>query len=79
MTLDWIGYIATAAFASSYFVKRPEVLRRVQACAAAIWIGYGFLIHSMPVVVANGIVAVIAVVTTFRKPREQYYGETRLK
>jgi hypothetical protein len=79
MGLDWIGYLATAAFASSYFVKRPEVLRRVQAGAAAIWIGYGLLIHSMPVVVANGIVAAIAVVTTFRKPREQYSGDSRLK
>lgn len=64
--LDWIGYVATAAFASSYFVKRPETLRRVQAFAALLWIGYGVLIHSMPVIVANSIVAGVAVVTAMR-------------
>jgi len=65
--LDWIGYVATAAFASSYFVKRPEMLRRVQAFAALLWIGYGVLIHSMPVIVANAIVAGVAVVTAMRR------------
>jgi hypothetical protein len=64
--LDWIGYVATAAFASSYFVKRPETLRRVQAFAALLWIGYGVLIHSIPVIVANAIVAGVAVVTAMR-------------
>jgi hypothetical protein len=68
MTLDWIGYLATAAFASSYFVKNQETLRRVQAGAAVLWIGYGVMIHSMPVIVANGIVAAIAAGTAFRKP-----------
>jgi hypothetical protein len=67
MMLDWIGYVATAAFASSYFVKRPEMLRRVQAFAALLWIGYGVLIHSMPVIVANAIVAGVAVVTAMRR------------
>jgi hypothetical protein len=67
MMLDWIGYVATAAFASSYFVKRPDMLRRVQAFAALLWIGYGVLIHSMPVIVANAIVAGVAVVTAMRR------------
>jgi len=67
MMLDWIGYVATAAFASSYFVKRPEMQRRVQAFAALLWIGYGVLIHSMPVIVANAIVAGVAVVTAMRR------------
>jgi hypothetical protein len=28
MNLDWIGWIATALFASSYFFKQPMALRR---------------------------------------------------
>jgi hypothetical protein len=34
MKLEWIGWIATAVFASSYLWKRPAALRRVQAVAA---------------------------------------------
>lgn len=64
--LDWLGYIATAAFAASYFFKRPEALRRVQAAAAALWIGYGLMIHAMPVVIANLIVAGMALLSTLK-------------
>ncbi len=59
--VSWIGWIATAAFGVSYFAKTPKALRIVQACAAVLWIAYGFIIHAMPVVVANAIVAGAAV------------------
>lgn len=65
--LNWIGWVATAAFAISYFCKKPEALRRVQALAALLWIGYGILIHALPVIVANLVVAVIAVYSSFRR------------
>jgi hypothetical protein len=42
MWLEALGWIATAFFASSYFFKRPAVLRKIQACAALLWIVYGF-------------------------------------
>ena len=64
--LDWIGWVATATFASSYFFKHPAALRRVQACAALLWIGYGVLIHAMPVIVANVVVAAIAVYSSLK-------------
>jgi len=66
--LDWIGWIATAIFASSYFFKRPETLRRIQALAALLWICYGVLIHALPVIVANLVVAAVAVYSSFRSP-----------
>lgn len=59
--LEWIGWIATAAFASSYLFKKPEALRRVQAVAALLWVAYGLLIHAIPVVAANLVVAAVAV------------------
>ena len=58
--LDWIGWVATAIFASSYFCKRPGTLRRIQALAALLWIGYGLVIHALPVIVANLVVAGVA-------------------
>jgi hypothetical protein len=61
MKLEWIGWVATAAFASSYLFKRPEALRRVQAAAALLWVTYGVIIHAFPVVVANVVVAAMAI------------------
>ncbi len=57
MKLDWIGWAATAVFASSYFFRQPAALRRVQAGAALLWVAYGALIHALPVVIANLVVA----------------------
>ena len=61
MRPDWIGWIATALFASSYFFKQPGALRKVQAGAALLWVLYGLIIHALPVVVANVVVATVAV------------------
>jgi hypothetical protein len=65
---DWIGWLATVAFASSYFFKDAGVLRRVQALAATLWIVYGLLLKAPPVVVANSIIAVLAIYSALRKP-----------
>jgi len=64
--IDAIGWLATAAFAMSYACKRPERLRLVQAAAAGIWILYGLLIRAVPVIAANAIVAVIALLSMRR-------------
>ncbi len=57
---DAIGYLATAVFVISYFSRQPAIMRRIQAIAAVLWLTYGVLIHAMPVIVANGIVAAVA-------------------
>ena len=60
MTLQWIGWVATAAFAASYFFKTPKALRLAQALAALLWVLYGTLIQAWPVVVSNVVVAGMA-------------------
>jgi hypothetical protein len=62
---DWIGWVATATFVSSYFCKRPAALRRVQGLAALLWMSYGFLIHALPIIIANLVVAAIALFSSF--------------
>jgi Bacterial inner membrane protein len=76
MWLSALGWAATAFFASSYFFKKAAALRTIQACAAVLWIVYGFAIHSAPVVVANLIVALAAVYTSWqlKRSREQAKG-----
>ena len=65
MKLEWIGWVATALFASSYFFKQANVLRKVQAGAALMWVVYGLIIHAFPVVVANVVVASVALYSSF--------------
>jgi hypothetical protein len=65
--LDWIGWIATALFASSYFFRQPMALRKVQALAAMLWVVYGLIIHALPVVVANLVVAGVAAYSSLRR------------
>ena len=65
--LDWIGWVATAIFASSYFFKQPGTLRRIQAVAALLWIGYGVLIHALPIIVANLVVAAVALYSSLAR------------
>src|SRR2546427_341905 len=57
---------AAAAFMVSYFVKGPVRLRRVQGVAAGLWALYGVLIHSMPVIVANILVASVAIASSVK-------------
>lgn len=70
--LAWIGWVATAVFAGSYLCKDPTTLRRVQAAAAVLWVVYGALIGAMPVVVANLIVAGVAVWSTLPRQRPSH-------
>jgi hypothetical protein len=67
--LEWIGWVATALFASSYFFKQPMALRKVQAGAAMLWVIYGLIIHAFPVVVANLVVASVALYSSARRKR----------
>lgn len=65
--LSWIGWVATAVFAGSYFCQRPGTLRRVQAAAAVLWMVYGALIHAAPVIVANLIVMAMVLGSSFHR------------
>ena len=68
---DWIGWLAMAAFASSYFFKDSRALRRVQALAAGLWISYGLLGHAYPVVASNLVIAVLAAWSAWQGPRSE--------
>ncbi len=76
---EWIGWIATAVFAISYFCRNAAALRRTQALAAALWIGYGIIIKAPPVVVANAVVAVMAIISSFQRGDQSDRLETQVK
>jgi hypothetical protein len=59
---ETIGWVATAACAASYVCTNQQSLRRLQALAASLWIVYGVLVGALPVIVANVVVATMAVI-----------------
>ena len=66
-----LGWVATALFIASYFFVRPLALRVTQIVGALLWIVYGVLIASRPVVVANALVIGAAAWTSIRSPRRR--------
>jgi inner membrane protein len=56
VTAEYLGWVATAVFTASYFCTRAEALRRVQMVGAVMWMAYGVLIASSPVIVSNALV-----------------------
>lgn len=60
---DCVGWSATAVFVSSYFFDRAAAIRRVQMAGAAVWLTYGLLLQSYPVIVSNVLVIGAAALT----------------
>jgi len=69
MSVTVLGWLATGAFTASYLFRKPATLRKVQACAACLWILYGIAIGAMPVIIANVIVAAAALYSSLRGQR----------
>ena len=64
---EWIGWVATAMFAASYFFKQPNRLRYIQALAALLWISYGIFLKAPPIIASNLIVAVLALSSAWQQ------------
>jgi hypothetical protein len=61
-----LGWVATCVFVASYFFTRASSLRAAQMAGALLWIVYGFLIDSKPVIAANALVFAAAAWTAAR-------------
>jgi hypothetical protein len=71
---DWLGWLATAVFLASYACKDQAKLRRIQAAAALVWVGYGLLLQALPLIVANLLVAAVAVYSSLFSARSSDAG-----
>jgi hypothetical protein len=65
--IDALGWVATVLFLTSYSCRTQRALRLTQAAAAGVWALYGTLLHALPIIVANLLVAAVAVYSS--RPR----------
>jgi Bacterial inner membrane protein len=65
--IDGLGWLATAMFLASYSCRTQRALRLTQAAAALLWVAYGVLLHALPVIVANVLVAAVAAYSSFSR------------
>jgi hypothetical protein len=64
---DGVGWIATAVFVASYFFSKPALLRLLQMLGALLWMAFGVLIASKPVIASNVLVFAAAAWTLWRR------------
>jgi hypothetical protein len=64
---DIIGWMATGVFVASYFFSKPSKLRLLQMVGSMLWMTYGIVIASKPVVAANVMVFAAAAWTVMRE------------
>jgi hypothetical protein len=74
---DFVGWLATGVFVSSYFCKSSAALRSLQMAGAMLWAGYGIIIGASPVIVANTLVFAAAAWTTMRARLPPSHGAER--
>ena len=68
-SIESIGWLATIVVVASYFFSSPLTLRLVQILGAGLWLGYGIIISSAPVIVANALVLTAASWSVLRARR----------
>jgi hypothetical protein len=54
--VEALGWVATATFVASYLARRADTLVHVQIAGALLWVVYGLLVRSGPVIAANVLV-----------------------
>ena len=67
MTIEAMGWVATAISCGSYFFREPATLRRAQAAASCVWIVYGLTLGAVPLIAANVFVAFAALWSSRRQ------------
>ncbi len=56
---EWIGYLSSFFIAISFFMKNIIKLRIINTLGCILFVIYGILIKSWPVIIANGIIVFV--------------------
>ncbi|ADQ82332.1 YgjV family protein [Riemerella anatipestifer] len=65
MNPEYIGYLASAFVAISFLLKEINKIRLVNLIGCLLFVAYGFLIDSLPVIITNILISVVQVYYLF--------------
>ena len=57
--VEWTGYIAMVTLMISFLMKDIKKLRIINTIACLLFVAYGFMLHSYPVIISNAFISVV--------------------
>ncbi|MBB3188028.1 YgjV family protein [Microbacter margulisiae] len=57
--IDYLGYAASTAIVISFILKNVNSIRIINSIGCLLFVTYGILLPSIPVIIANGAVIII--------------------
>jgi uncharacterized protein with PQ loop repeat len=75
--MNWIeglGYIATVVTLLSMVVSDVKLLRGINGLGCLLWIGYGILTNSIPVLLVNTLILIIHIFKLIQMREEEENG-----
>ena len=57
--VEWIGYIAMVTLMISFLMKDIKKLRIINTIACLLFVAYGFMLHSYPVIISNAFISLV--------------------
>ncbi len=66
--IEWVGYVASAMLMISFMMKNINKLRIFNSVGCLLFVIYGFLIGSYPVIITNTFIVGVNLYYLFKKP-----------
>jgi len=57
--VEWVGYVAMITLMISFLMKDIKKLRVINTIACLLFIVYGFMLNSWPVIISNAFISII--------------------
>ena len=57
--VEWTGYIAMITLMISFLMKDIKKLRIINTIACLLFVVYGFMLHSYPVIISNAFISLV--------------------
>jgi uncharacterized protein with PQ loop repeat len=58
---EYVGYAASIAVLISFLMKKMKPLRMVNIIGCGLFVAYGVLLHSIPVIITNAAICLVHV------------------
>ena len=57
--VEWTGYIAMFMLMISFLMKDIKKLRIINTIACLLFVAYGFMLHSYPIIISNAFISLV--------------------